>query len=165
MGSIGKTLRSLFLGEPAETKNSQVGVHKRPATAGSLNKSPVKRPWQKPAAPPKVQTETAEPDLAPIPYWVFRGWKHKPHNIYLGYFKTRLGYCHGVIKWNSEFDHSIYVHKVPAGILKGPHRSCFTEVKPGKFRVHFAQPPRDLNGAIFYVETILMEAFQNEQEQ
>jgi hypothetical protein len=34
-------------------------------------------------------------------------------------------------------------------------------VKPRKYRVHFAQFPTDVNSGIFYIETLLQEAFQN----
>ncbi|HUT60685.1 MAG TPA: hypothetical protein VNA25_22800 [Phycisphaerae bacterium] len=82
-------------------------------------------------------------------------------NLYLGYFKTRLGRRHGVIKWTSQYDFAFYVHDVPSRILHGPHGRCFQEVKPGKYRVHFAQLPSDLNSGIFYIETLLMEAFEH----
>lgn len=97
----------------------------------------------------------------PVPYWQLRGWRRVKDNLYLGYFKTRLGRCHGVVKWSSQFNYGIYIHDVPAKILNGPHAACFSEVKPGKYRVHFAQRPRDLNSAIFYMETLIQEAFNN----
>ncbi len=96
-----------------------------------------------------------------VPYWQLRGWRRVSSNVYLGYYKTRLGRRHGVIKWNDEYDFGFYVHDVPVAILNGPHGACFEEVKPGKFRVHFAQFPKDLNSGIFYVETLLQEAFEN----
>jgi len=96
------------------------------------------------------------------PYWQVRGWRRCAGNLFLGHFKTRLGRRHGVIKWNSPHDFSVYVHDVPSAILAGPHGRCFQEVKPGKFRVHFAQLPQDLNSAIFYIETLLQEAFEHE---
>lgn len=100
------------------------------------------------------------PETRPaVPYWQVRRWRHMGNNVYLGYYKTRLGSCHGVIKWTSRLDFGFYVHDVPAAILNGPHGACFTEVKPGKFRVHFAQLPADLGSGIFYIETLLQEAF------
>jgi len=102
------------------------------------------------------------PETRPaVPYWQVRHWRHVGDNVYLGYFKTRLGSCHGVIKWASRLDFNFYVHDVPATILDGPHGACFTEVEPGKFRVHFAQLPEDLNSGIFYIETLLQEAFEH----
>jgi hypothetical protein len=98
-----------------------------------------------------------------IPYWRLRGWRQVKSNLYLGYFKTRLGRRHGVIKWTSQYDFGFYVHDVPNAILEGPHGGCFQEVKPGKFRVHFAQMPEDMNSAIFYLETVLQEAFEHGQ--
>ena len=52
---------------------------------------------------------------------------------------------------------------VPQAILYGPHGACFVEVKPGKFRVHFAQLPSDVNSAIFYIETLLTEGFRHDR--
>lgn len=108
-------------------------------------------------------TILADPLARPaVPYWVLRGWRHVGAGVYLGYFKTRTGRCHGVIKWRSQRDFGFYVHDVPDAILDGPHGACFTEVEPGKFRVHFSQLPGDLNSGIFYIETLLQEAFRHE---
>lgn len=96
----------------------------------------------------------------PVPYWQLRRWRQVRSSLYIGYFKTRLGRCHGVIKWQSQYDFAFYVHDVPAAILNGPNGACFTMVKPGKYRVHFAQVPTDVNSGIFYIETLLQEAFQ-----
>jgi len=95
-----------------------------------------------------------------LPYWQLRRWRQVRNGLYIGYFKTRLGRCHGVIKWQSQYDFTFYVHDVPAAILNGPKGACFTTVKPGKYRVHFAQVPTDVNSGIFYIETLLQEAFQ-----
>jgi hypothetical protein len=99
----------------------------------------------------------------PKPYWQLRGWRQVRDGLYLGHFKTRLGRRHGVIKWQSQYDFAFYVHDVPAPILRGPHGGCFTMVKPGKYQVHFAQPPTDVNSAIFYIETLLQEALKNDK--
>ena len=84
--------------------------------------------------------------------------------IFPGYFKTSKGRCHGVIKWMSDWDFGVYVHDVPLSILAGPHGGCFVEVKPGKFRVHFAVIPQDVNSVIFYIETVLQEGFEHEKD-
>ena len=99
-----------------------------------------------------------------IPYWQLRGWRNVAEGLYLGYFKTPLGRCHGVVKWNSEQDFGFYVHDVPQALLDGPHGGCFAEVKPGKFRIHFSRLPSDVNSGIFYIETLLQEAFQYEPQ-
>jgi len=109
----------------------------------------------------KVQLLQSPSGRSSIPYWRLRKWRRVKKNLYLGYFKTRLGRCHGVIKWNSRLDHNVYIHNLPQAILKGPHRSCFIRVKPNKYKVHFSQLPADLNSAIFYMETLLQEAFEN----
>ena len=100
-------------------------------------------------------------DRPAVPYWQLRGWRRAGDCVYLGYFKTRLGRRHGVIKWRSAYDFGFYVHDVPDSILDGPHGLCFEMVKPGKYRVHFEQIPADLNSAIFYIETLLQEAFEH----
>jgi hypothetical protein len=97
----------------------------------------------------------------PMPYWQLRRWRQVHSDLYIGYFKTRLGRCHGVIKWQSQYDFAFYVHDVPAKILNGPKGACFEMIKPGKYRVHFAQLPTDVNSGIFYIETLLQEAFKN----
>ena len=85
-------------------------------------------------------------------------------NVFLGYYKTRMGTRHGVIKWTDQYDFSFYVHDVPDAILDGPHGPCFAEVKPGKFQVHFSRFPQNLNEGIYYIETLLQEAFNHEHE-
>lgn len=100
---------------------------------------------------------------APVLYWELRGWRRVAEGVYLGYFKTRLGRRHGVIKWNSPADFGFYIHDVPTEILFGPHGGCFVEVKPRKFRMHFSVLPQDLNEGIYYIETMLQEAFEHEQ--
>jgi len=97
-----------------------------------------------------------------IPYWQLRKWRSVGENLYLGHFKTPFGRCHGVIRWCSKEDFSFYIHDVPQALLDGPHGRCFAEVKPGKFRVHFSQAPSDINSGIFYIETLLTEAFEDE---
>ena len=66
-----------------------------------------------------------------------------------------------MIKWSSRVNCSFYVHDVPRQILSGPHGPCFDQVKPGKYRIHFSRLPHDLNSAIFYIETLLQEAFKH----
>ena len=176
MGGLGEVLRKFFFGGPregkptatADTRTVRTRATGAPAkdmskTSSSMGRS--RRSSIEPAAPnqPNVVILEPKPGRAPLPYWLLRRWRRVADNMYLGYFKTPLGRRHGVIKWNSEFNYGVYVHNVPEAILSGPHGGCFTEVKPGKFRVHFAQQPRDVNGLIFYVETVLMEAFRNEQ--
>jgi hypothetical protein len=114
---------------------------------------------------PKVRVLQYKQEHPAVPYWKLRNWRKVSDNLYLGYYKTRLGRCHGVIKWNSQYDCSFYIHEVPQVILKGPHGSCFVQVKEGKYRIHFSQLPLDLNSGIFYVEILLQKAFENEQKE
>ncbi|UCD56058.1 MAG: hypothetical protein JSV16_09400 [Candidatus Hydrogenedentota bacterium] len=165
MSGLVEALRKFFSGEPPKKKErAKTGVKRVRSGAGAVRgpSSPPKAPGRKALEQAKVEILQDNTVRPPIPYWVLRGWRSKGKNVYLGYFKTRLGRCHGVIKWNSSYDFGIYVHDVPRVILDGPHGACFAEVKPGKFRVHFAERPRDINSAIFYIETLLQEAFENE---
>ena len=153
MSSFFQALRRFFFGgKPAKNRP------KAPARPTQEYTAAPARPDRK---CPKVQLLPGDRNRSSIPYWRLRKWRRVAINLYLGHFKTRLGRCHGVIKWNSQSDYSIYVHNVPPVILRGPHGACFAEVKPKKFRVHFAQRPRDLNSAIFYIETLLQEAFEH----
>lgn len=165
MSGLGKALRRLFgTPQPKKKQRAEAGVTRPCGGASTVRgpSSPPKAPGPTTRGQAKVEVLEDNAVRPPIPYWVLRGWRSKGKNVYLGHFKTRLGRCHGVIKWNSPSDFGIYVHDVPRTILKGPHGACFTEVKPGKFRVHFAERPKDLNSAIFYIETLLQEAFKNE---
>ena len=182
MSGLAELLRNLFLGTPPASAPDRARNAREPRRPVSAPSAPHIRP---PAAlvrtntPPAVArpvgqvmprsaapsvTVLSDPRARPaIPYWRLRGWRQVKSNLYLGYFKTRLGRRHGVIKWTSQYDFGFYVHDVPSAILNGPHGACFAEVKPGKFRVHFAQLPSDLNSGIFYIETLLMEAFEYDQ--
>jgi len=172
MGGLMELLRSLFLGYNAGSTASETKKARKPRPPVSARRQPrsgrsVAR--VKSGAPPAALhrsvphvTVLQDPRSRPAnPYWMLRGWRQVKSNLYLGYFKTRLGRRHGVIKWTSQYDFGFYVHDVPGAILNGPHRACFAEVKPGKYRVHFAQLPSDLNSGIFYIETLLMEAFEH----
>jgi len=172
MSGLVQLLRSLFLGgcsgsaaggaKAARKPTPPRPAQRQPRSGRSVSRSESGAP---PAAPHRSvphMTVLQDPRSRPAnPYWRLRGWRQVKSNLYLGYFKTRLGRRHGVIKWTSQYDFGFYVHDVPGAILNGPHGACFAEVKPGKFRVHFAQLPSDLNSGIFYIETLLMEAFEH----
>lgn len=110
---------------------------------------------------PRVMVLSKSPQCPQIQYWQQQGWRRVDDCLFLGYLKTPAGRCHGVIKWRSPRDFGVYVHDVPQELLRGPHGACFAMVKPGKFRVHFAVTPRDVNSIIIYLETLLLEAFNN----
>jgi len=154
MSSLGSLLSHLFFGRKLETSGpaAQKVTTRRNCTSRSAGNNHRRQ---------KVQLLQHRSNRSSVPYWRLRKWRRTRNNLYLGYFKTRLGRCHGVIKWNSQFDHNIYIHDVPQVILNGPHSACFKQVKPNKYRVHFAHRPTDLNSAIFYMETLLQRAFQN----
>lgn len=154
MSSVGNFLSLLFIGR--RPKKSRLATQ-QVTTRRACNTGPAATNQER----QKVQLLHQRGGQASIPYWRLRKWRRTRNNLYLGYFKTRLGCCHGVIKWNSQFDHNIYIHNVPQVILNGPHSACFKQIKPNKYRVHFAQRPTDLNSAIFYMETLLQRAFQN----
>ncbi len=143
------------------------GTARSPGTQSSpksLQQTPVQGTSHSPsssvAAEPTVVAVTSRPT---VPYWQVRGWHYKGDGVYHGYFKTHLGRCHGVIKWNGPYDFGFYVHDVPEVILAGPYGGCFAAVRPGKYRVHFAEFPQDINSGIFYIETVLQGAFENGQ--
>jgi len=164
MSGFGAALRRLFGSDPPQKKRrpKAKAYARQVRTTSTARQRQTCRPTASRASPPKPKAQVVQQVMpwSPIPYWQLRGWRCVADKLYLGYFKTRLGRCHGVIKWVSPANHSIYVHDVPKAILSGPHGSCFTEVKRRKYRVHFAQQPTDLNGAIFYIETLLQEAFK-----
>jgi len=166
MSGFFQTLIEFFFGSPPAKKTLKM---KRSTTRASTHTT-GRRMQAKRCSPvasvygdskhPKVQVLQPALSQAPKPYWQFRSWRQVRNGLYLGYFKTRLGRRHGVIKWQSQYDFAFYVHDVPAAILNGPKGACFVTVKPGKYRVHFAQVPTDVNSGIFYIETLLQEAFQ-----
>lgn len=160
MSTFGETLRRLLFGrEPKATtvkRGSASTSHQGAQTRSATSLIPAE------SRGPKARVLEHQPTRPPFPYWQLRGWRRIADKLYLGYFKTPLGRCHGVIKWVSKYDFSFYVHNVPRPILNGPHGQCFSEVKPGKYKVHFRQLPSDLNSGIFYLETLLMEGFGHE---
>lgn len=157
MSGLGKALLNFLLGPPPKKK---VATRRR-ATARQGQSRSTRDSGAGRSKRSKVEVLQNRAGRPPVPYWQLRGWRRVSDSMYLGHFKTRIGKCHGVIKWCSEFDYGIYIHDIPITILTGPHGECFTEVRPGKFRVHFSVQPRDINSAIFHLETLLQEAFQN----
>ena len=180
MGSFLNTIKTFFCGSSCPAGQTQSAEKKyqnvvRPNTQVS---TPADQPSQKQVrivitdrdirSPSTVTANSTSPvkvlsqnrSSIAKPYWMLRRWRHVGDNVYIGYFKTRLGRRHGVIKWNSRYDFNFYIHDVPLSILNGPHGACFAEVKPGKYRVHFAQLPQDLNCGIFYLETLLQEGLE-----
>lgn len=151
---FGELLRNFFLGTPHGKPKRSGPVYRQGQSTPPKTRKPIRRTLS------KVQVVQHRANRPPRPYWQLRGWRKVSDGLYLGYFKTPLGRCHGVIRWVSQFNYGIYVHDVPVKILNGPHSACFTEVKPKKFQVHFAQQPRDLNSVIFYVETLLQKGFK-----
>jgi len=169
MGSLTRGIAKFFFGS-SERKSRRVAKPPVEATSAPYSierpapritaRIPV-RPSPRPSRSAASRARVVNTDVcrAPIAYWELRRWRYKGNGVYLGYFKTPLGRCHGVIKWIDCDDFNFYVHDVPLSILAGPHGGCFTEVRPGKFQVHFAEWPEDINSGIFYIETLLMEAF------
>ncbi len=153
MSSLGRVISRLFGRKLEKSKpRAQKALAKRAYTREPISTGRERQ---------KVQMLQSRGRRSSVPYWRLRRWRRAKRNLYLGYFKTRIGRCHGVIKWNSRLDHNIYIHNLPQAILRGPHRYCFTQIKPNKYKVHFSQLPADLNSAIFYMETLLQEAFEN----
>lgn len=157
MSGLAKALLNFLFGPPPKKK---VATRRRATTRQGQSRS-IRDSGAGRSKRSKVEVLQGRAGRPPVPYWQLRGWRRVADNMYLGYFKTRIGRCHGVIKWSSEFNYGIYIHDVPSAILTGPHGACFTEVRPGKFRVHFAVQPRDINSVIFHLETLLQEAFKN----
>mgnify|MGYP006290011033 CR=1 FL=1 len=135
-----------------------------PTSGRNERRAPSANAAPKPAPParPYVETLGRNSARAPRQYWEIRRWKRKNDVMYLGYFKAGKHRWHGVVKWATKWDYGIYVHDLPQAVLDGPHGGCFTEVRPGKFHVHFAVEPDNVNQAIFYVETLLSEAISDE---
>ncbi len=161
MSGLGEMFLAFFGSKPTK-KNVSAGVKRPQVVTGVVRSSNSKQKTVSPKVPKQALVEFLHDNSsrAPIPYWILRGWRRKADCIYLGYFKTRVGRCHGVIKWHSEYDFGVYVHDVPRAILHGVHGQCFSEVKSRKFRVHFAEYPKNLNSVIFYVECLLQEGFE-----
>ena len=51
-----------------------------------------------------------------------------------------------------------YIADPPVEIKRHPKGPCFALVNPPWFKVHWRRPPKDVDNAILYVETILREA-------
>jgi len=94
------------------------------------------------------------------PYWKVRGWRRVSQYEFVGFFKTPAGRIRGVCRFASRINYSFYLYDPPAGLLRGPHGACFSAIGRGKYSVHFATPPSDVNTAIYYLETLLTEAFR-----
>ena len=57
---------------------------------------------------------------------------------------------------------SAYIHNPPREIKRHPHHACFQQVGIGTgwFHLHWRRAPKDVDGAILYMERILNESFR-----
>lgn len=91
-----------------------------------------------------------------------KGW-HWVGDIYQGEFQANGRSWRGEIRCPYPGGYEVYIYNLPIQQLKRhPHWPCFhRKGNTGRFKVHFAKTPQNVDHIIANVETILAEALSN----
>ncbi len=97
------------------------------------------------------------------PYHVEQGWQRtsisflSPNVKLKGYYRTRYGSFRGEIKLGSS--PSFYIINPPDELRGHSHWQCFSPRGGGRYSIHFAVRPRDVDSGIMRIERMIHEAF------
>ena len=100
------------------------------------------------------------PDNTPL--LLKRGWIQKAGG-YFGYYRTIYGAWKGEVRKSGDI-FKVYIYDPPTEKLESHKRwICFHHLKGKKWRIKLAVNPadNDLGAIIYYVESIIIESFQN----
>jgi hypothetical protein len=100
------------------------------------------------------------PDNTPL--HLKRRWTQRAGG-YHGYYRTQFGAWKGEIRKSGDI-FKVYIYDPPTKKLESHKRwICFHHIKGKKWRIKLAINPtdNDLGAIIFYVESIIIESFQN----
>jgi hypothetical protein len=93
-----------------------------------------------------------------LPLYQEKGWR-KDSRTYRGFYRACGRQYPGEIQEHHRGLYQVYIFNPPVQQLKRhPHGPCFIPQADGRFKVHLAHTPRDVDHVIVSVETILREA-------
>ena len=97
---------------------------------------------------------------SPDPYHTMQGWRYE-NNTWHGLFRGGDIACPGEI-WQSYNKFCARIGQLPRRIRFGRHVGCFVGdlFRRGWYRIHFAEMPQSVDGAILAVEHILAEKYR-----
>jgi hypothetical protein len=105
---------------------------------------------------PRIAVRRSQRNYAEEQGWQQKngGWFGSPRLE--GYYRTKFGSFKGEIKPESL---SFFIIHPPDELRHHSHWSCFSLRPGGKYSIHFAHRPRDIDSGILQVERILHESF------
>jgi len=111
--------------------------------------------------PPRVDRQgrrlTVGVDRRPL--WKVRGWRRKGDKL-VGAFRTPRGSIAGAITLDrANRPQDYYLINPPASLLDGPKKPCFRPRGKNLYWVHFSRMPRELDGGIVAIESLIRDAF------
>ncbi len=97
--------------------------------------------------------------------WDENGWAKRMDGsleIFEGHYRVREQRFWGRVEKERSGQISAYIHNPPIEIKRHPHHACFQQVGIGTgwFHLHWRRAPKDVDGAILYMERILDESFR-----
>ena len=97
--------------------------------------------------------------------WDERGWGRSTkglREIYEGFYQVGRRQFRGRIEKERSGKIAAYIHNPPTEIRGHRHHACFQQVgvASGWFHLHWNRAPRDVDGAILYMEKILDESLK-----
>jgi hypothetical protein len=95
------------------------------------------------------------------PYTEEQGWQRRNGGWFgsprlEGFYRTRFGSFKGEISIASS---NFFIFDPPDELRHHPHWICFSPRGGGKYAIHFAVRPRDIDSGILQVERLLHESF------
>ena len=97
------------------------------------------------------------------PYYEEQGWKQSKGTWFsgdpkfTGYYRTPYGSFKGEILTGSS--PSFFIIKPPKELKSHSHWICFSYRGSGRYSIHFAVRPRDVDSGIMRIERMIHEAF------
>jgi hypothetical protein len=96
--------------------------------------------------------------------WDERGWTirlDRSKELYEGHYQVGSRRFYGRVEKERSGKITAYIHNPPAEIRRHRHHACFQQVGVGTgwFLLHWRRAPKNVDGAILYMEQVLDESF------
>lgn len=92
------------------------------------------------------------------PLWQIRTWRREGRQL-VGAFRTPRGSIAGRITLDrGGRPHEYFLINPPASLLNGPKKPCFRSRGKKLYWVHFSNLPRELDGGIVAIESLIRDA-------
>jgi hypothetical protein len=97
------------------------------------------------------------------PDWMLKGWQHVEGGL-KGVYRTKYGSWWGAIKTLSRTQWQFFLFNPPAQLHGHYKWGCFFPRGENWFYVNFAKPPHGIDEGIAKIESIILEAFEENYE-